>query len=213
MFDTTRAPLFARRSSSIAAHIRPNAGESALELSSSSTTTMSDSHSEPPSDSDSHSDPPSESHASRTSRKVRASQLARNRIAAIVAGHSGPAPSVYTNPIQGSPGNYRYDEREETVSPISDDFDDNWLAGPAVPTLPLYIPPEMAVPLKNLRRWCALTHSAWKGEDDTVLRYTAVQEAHVVDQALARKKVCVVFFTGLSCVLTLLSFLRRLNWK
>lgn len=162
-----------------------------------------------------HSDAPS-SHKSKKSRSVKASQLAQDRIAAIVGNSylsSFAAPSIYTNPMQGSPGTYRYDERQETPSIIYDDSDENWLAGPPVPPLALHRSPRTAVALKNLRRFCALTHSAWKDEKDNVLPYHCVQEAHVVDKALSRQKVYVVLFIGLVYVLTSLSFIRKLNLK
>lgn len=65
---------------------------------------------------------------------------------------------------------------------------------------------EMTVILKNLRRWCALTHSAWKDEEGHVLPYHCVQKAHVVDRALPRKEVCNVFHIRLIHTPTLMTF-------
>lgn len=52
--------------------------------------------------------------------------------------------------------------------------------------LPLSVTPgsEMALPMDNLRRWCAVTHSPWKDSKGNVLLYNCVQEAHVVDNKL-----------------------------
>lgn len=163
-----------------------------------------------------HSDTPSDSHNSRKARQVQASRNARDRVAAIAGNTlypSAPAPSIYTNLIQGSPGTYNYDDREETASPICDDSDGDWLAGPPVPPLSLYPSGKMAVPLKHVHNWCALTHSAWKDEKGDVLPYHCVQEAHVVDQALSRQKVCLVLSLGLHAGSPHYPFFRKLNLR
>ncbi|EIM80723.1 uncharacterized protein STEHIDRAFT_172445 [Stereum hirsutum FP-91666 SS1] len=93
--------------------------------------------------------------------------------------------SVYTNPVQGSPGAYGYHRDRETPSPVHDTTDYNWLARstPPLPLSPRQDHPS-AVPLENLRNWCALTHSQWRDSEGRVLKYNAVQEAHVVSRSL-----------------------------
>lgn len=166
---------------------------------------------------DSHTSQHSHTESNLESRQSQADQLARDRIAKILANRSSVATSIYTNKIQGSPEDYNYGDRAETKSPIGDDSDDNWQETPPAPPLPLTNPPKMGVSLKNLRRWCALTHSQWRDKQDRVLSYHCVQEAHVVNRALSRKEVCNVFLVDLVPHADIEDIsspgLRKLDWK
>lgn len=131
----------------------------------------------------------------RSSRVVQPSESARLLMASLLANSQrhvdGVTPSIYTHPIQGTPGDYAYDVDPPTSSPLGDTRDHNWLARSSTP-LPLSPHPNdpLAAPLENLRNWCPLTHSQWRDSKGRVLPYHCVQEAHVVSKSLNPDDVC-----------------------
>lgn len=120
---------------------------------------------------------------SKATRHSRASAAARSRFAKILLKTMPPGSaaasssfSIYTNP---------YDHSSDSASPPGNRRDLNWRSRRSS-HLPLSVAPgsEMATPMDNVRRWCAVTYTPWKESEGKAVICNRVQEAHVVDKHL-----------------------------
>lgn len=141
---------------------------------------------------------------SKATRHSRASAAARSRFAKILLNTMSPGSaaasssfSIYTNP---------YDHSSDSESPPANRRDPNWRSR-RPNHLPLSVAPgsEMATPMDNLRRWCAVTHSPWKDSEGSALLCNCVQEAHVVDKKLDIVQVCLFLISRLIKLMQILS--------